>query len=263
MGPVTPAMPLSPAVPVHFDIAGRTHTGYERDGNEDAWGACRRTGILFVADGLGGEAAGEVASRMAGDCVMEAAAALRDGHTDLARQLFDHTVQRAGRLLREYEEAHPDAMGLATTLTAAWLHEPGRARILHIGDSRAYLLRNGELTPLTTDHSEVGDMVRFGELTREQARIHPLSFVITRCISSSGAYGGGPDILEVDVRAGDVLLLTTDGLTDMVRESRMESICRRAPDIRRMLRALERAALKAGGHDNITAAAARVVAAAT
>jgi PPM family protein phosphatase len=248
----------APTLPDQLEIAGRTHIGLVRKRNEDSWGACRRTDVFFVADGLGGHAAGDVASRLTGACVLEAAAVLRGGHLELGRQLFDSTVERAELLLQEHEAAHPGAAGLATTLTAVWRFEPWRVRILHIGDSRAYLLRDGLLRPLTTDHSQVGEMVEQGQLTREQARAHPWSNVVTRCVGSFLPDDGGADIFDVDVCPGDLLLLATDGLTDMLPEPRIEAICNSAGDTAALLEVLERAALEAGGRDNITVVAARL-----
>jgi PPM family protein phosphatase len=260
MTPTISAAPLSPAGRTRPEIAGRTHIGLVRRRNEDSWGACERSGVLYVADGLGGHAAGDVASRIAGSCVLEAAAALRAGHRELGRQLFDSTVERAELLLQSYEADHPEAAGLGTTLTAVWRSEPCRIRVLHIGDSRAYLLRDGVLRPLTTDHSLVGEMVAAGRLSREQARVHPRSNIVTRCIGLHLPDEPGADIFDVDAKPGDLLLLATDGLTDLVPEARIEAICNAAPDTLTLLDALELASLEAGGRDNITIVAARLAA---
>jgi PPM family protein phosphatase len=254
---IVPPHPKSPA-PGRFETEGRTHIGNVRERNEDTWGACRHSGVLFVADGLGGQGAGDVASRIAGGCVMDITAALREGDRALATQLFVDTAARAGRLMQLYVGEHPDAVGLATTLTVVWLYEPRRAHVFHIGDSRAYLLRDGQLAPVTADHSAVHELVARGELTREQGRANRFAHLVTRCIGRHGATGGPPDIFDVDIQPGDVLLVTSDGLTDMVPERHLEAMCKGAPDLSHMLYEMERAALGAGGRDNITAVAIRV-----
>jgi hypothetical protein len=136
------------------------------------------------------------------------------------------------------------------------LRVPSRLRILHIGDSRAYLLRDPVLRPLTTDHSAVAELVALGRLTREQARRAPGSNLITRCVGCFEP-GDAADIFDVDVLPGDLLLLTTDGLTHMVPEADIEATCNAVEDVAVLPESLERATLAAGGHDNITIVVAR------
>jgi PPM family protein phosphatase len=247
----------SPGSPVLLEIGAMTHQGLVRSRNEDAWGACAESGVLFVADGLGGHSAGDVASRLTGDCMLEVMAAVRSGRQPLGRRLFDNVVPRAERRLLEYASRHPSRADLATTLTAAWVHG-GRLRILHIGDSRAYLFRDGTLSPLTDDHSVLWQRVDAGELTREQARLHPHKSGLRRCIGGSRIGRCEPDRLELPVGAGDVVLLATDGLTDLVPEDAIETFCRRSADTPLLVAALVDAALDAGGRDNITVVACRI-----
>jgi PPM family protein phosphatase len=247
----------SPASPQLLEIGGMTHQGLVRSRNEDAWGACAESGVLFVADGLGGHSAGDVASRLAGDCMLDVMAAARRGRRPLARRLFYDVVERAERRLDEYAARHTSQADLATTLTAAWVHGR-RLRILHIGDSRAYLFRDGALCPLTDDHSVLWQRVEAGYMTREQARLHPLNSQLRRCIGGSRIGRAEPDRLELPVRAGDVVLLATDGLTDMVPEDLIETLCRRNADPSLLVAALVDAALDAGGRDNITIVACSI-----
>jgi PPM family protein phosphatase len=225
------------------DSAGRTDPGRKRRRNEDAF--VLEPPLFAVADGMGGAQAGEVASRLA-------AAAFREFHEadELAPdERLRALVQEANR--RIYDRARTDtgATGMGTTLTAALL-EDGQVTIGHVGDSRAYRLREGQLEQLTEDHSLVADLMRSGRLTPEEAETHPQRSVITR------ALGPEPDV-QVDVqsyqaRGGDLFMVCSDGLTSMVPEARVTEILEGAGSLDRAGRELIGAANDAGGRDNIT-----------
>jgi PPM family protein phosphatase len=246
-----------PLVSAPLEIGALTHQGLVRGRNEDAYGACAESGVLFVADGLGGHSSGHVASRLAGECMAEVMALLRSGMHTLGRQLFDNAVERAERELEDYASQHVAEADLATTLTAAWV-QGRRLRILHIGDSRAYLLRDGTLSLLTDDHSVLWQRIDAGQMTREEARVHPASAQLLRCIGASCWSDNVPDRIDVPVSPGDLVLLATDGLTDMVPEDRIETLCRGNADPSLLVAALVDAALEAGGRDNITVVACRI-----
>src|SRR5689334_6901136 len=192
----------------------KTDTGRQRRENEDS--AFARSPLFVVADGMGGAQAGEVASRMAIEAFQRE---LRpDGSPE--ERLADR-AQDANRKIYEISRAEHERAGMGTTLTAVYLDEADLA-IAHVGDSRAYLFRDGKLTRLTQDHSLVEALVRAGKLTEEQAAEHPQRSVITR------ALGVEPE-LQVDTRtyparAGDVVLLCSDGLTSMISEEEIASI---------------------------------------
>jgi protein phosphatase len=219
-----------------------TDTGQQRRHNEDAYYA--RSPVFAVADGMGGAQAGEVASRAAVDAV---AAGLPEDGTPEDR--LAAVVRRANEVIFRMSREDDSRAGMGTTLTAVHVGERDIA-IAHVGDSRAYRLRDGELSRLTEDHSLVEEMRRRGQLTAEEADEHPQRSIITR------ALGPEPDVL-VDTtswaaRDGDVLLLCSDGLTSMIPESRVAEILREAAGLEQAGRALIAAANRAGGRDNIT-----------
>jgi PPM family protein phosphatase len=226
----------------------KTDTGRQRSGNED--NAYARAPVFVVADGMGGAQAGEVASKMAIDAFEQE---LPDEGAPEER--LASRVREANRQIYERSHSDRDSAGMGTTLTAAYLDETSVA-IAHVGDSRAYLFRDGTLQRLTRDHSLVDELVRHGKLTEAQAAEHPQRSIITR------ALGPEPDV-EVDtwtypVRAGDVLLLCSDGLTSMIPESRVTEVLAANSVLDEAGDALIKAANEAGGRDNITVVLFRV-----
>ena len=215
--------------------------GRQRQGNEDNYFV--RAPLFVVADGMGGAQAGEVASEMA---VESFDGGLPDGAP--ADGLVS-VIEEANRRIHDRSRAESQRAGMGTTVTAAYVGER-EVTIAHVGDSRAYVLRDGELTRLTRDHSLVGELVARGKLTEEQAETHPQRSVITR------ALGPEPEV-QVDVqayqaRAGDVFMVCSDGLTSMVPEARVREILQAAGSLEAAGRDLIAAANDAGGRDNIT-----------
>ena len=225
------------------DSAGRTDPGRKRRRNEDAY--VLEPPLFVVADGMGGAQAGEVASRLA-------AAAFREYHE--ADELEPEArvqaiVQEANRRIFERARADAEASGMGTTITAA-LVEPGAVTIGHVGDSRAYRLREGKLEQLTQDHSLVADLIRSGRLTPEEAETHPQRSVITRALGTDAEVD--VDTLTVEASPGDVFLLCSDGLTTMVPDEEILEIVGRAKDLESAAKALVKAANRSGGEDNVT-----------
>jgi serine/threonine protein phosphatase PrpC len=223
----------------HYAI---TDTGLQRRANEDSMLA--RSPLFVVADGMGGAQAGEVASRIAVETFGE------DGrdYSDPERALAAHAHAANARI---HELSHLDAShaGMGTTLSAVYVGEQD-VTIAHVGDSRVYCLRDGELLRLTDDHSLVDELIRQGRLTPEEAEEHPQRSIITR------ALGPEPSV-EVDTRcfkarAGDVYLLCSDGLTSMVAEPRLAQVMLRHDRLPEMGKALIAEANREGGRDNIT-----------
>ena len=215
--------------------------GRQRQGNED--NLFVRAPLFAVADGMGGAQAGEVASEMAVDSFTSG---LPEGSPSDGLRLI---IERANRAIHDRSRTEAKTAGMGTTVTAAYVGER-EVTIAHVGDSRAYLLRDGDLTRLTKDHSLVGELVERGKLTEEQAEMHPQRSVITR------ALGSEPDV-EVDIeiyqaRAGDVFMLNSDGLTSMVQEPRVKQILEAGASLEQAWRELIAAANEAGGRDNIT-----------
>ncbi len=231
--------------------AANTHVGMVRTGNEDAYlaEATADRGIYIVADGMGGHAAGEVASAMAVEIM---SAALRASALPLSAlpTVAADAVRDANRAIFSRTIEEPDKHGMGTTLTTMVIGD-GRYMIAHVGDSRAYRLREGELTQITVDHSYVQEQVDAGYLTPEQARYHPFSNVITRCVGVANDVE--PTIYEGELQDGDLYLLATDGLTGMVEDQGLHKILTARKSPGPMVDALLWDANRAGGVDNITA----------
>jgi PPM family protein phosphatase len=217
--------------------------GRQRQGNEDSYYV--RAPLFVVADGMGGAQAGEVASELA---VKQFERGLPDGRAP--GKALAELIQAANAEIHTQARDDPDLAGMGTTVTAAYV-DGDTVVIAHVGDSRCYVLRDGDLTRLTRDHSLVGELVARGKLTEEQAESHPQRSVITRAL---GAY---PEV-EVDTevfsaRDGDVFLLCSDGLTGMVHEPQLKPLLEdRERSLEQVGRTLIAAANEAGGRDNIT-----------
>ena len=219
--------------------AAATDVGLVREGNEDSY---LTEGPLFaVADGMGGHRGGEVASQLAVETLEKL---FKEGAGDLPDQ-----VQEANRVVFERSVLDRKVAGMGTTLTAA-LVEGDRVRLAHVGDSRAYLLRDGTLRLLTEDHTLVHRMVSEGEISKEEAETHPQRSVLTRALGVDTVVDVDDDSLQV--RPGDRLLLCTDGLTSMVSEDEIEEVLRTVPDPQEAAQRLVQRANEAGGVDNTT-----------
>jgi protein phosphatase len=231
------------------DQAFRTDTGRQRNANEDSFFV--RAPIFVVADGMGGAQAGEVASKAAADAFD------RDLPDAPPERVLRETIEAANRKIHEHAHADPSLAGMGTTLTAAIVDaQKEEVGIGHVGDSRAYRLRDGKLERLTRDHSLVEELRRKGQLTDAQAEDHPQRSIITR------ALGPEPDV-DVDVHTvpaqpGDVFLLCSDGLTTMVGDERIAALLGAAASMTDAVRTLVDEANQAGGRDNITALAFRL-----
>ena len=219
----------------------RTDVGHARDHNEDSLVV---TPPLFaVADGMGGHEAGEVASEIAIETISE----LAPKHPDA--EAFTHAVQAANLNVLKAPAQGIGREGMGTTFTGAIL-EKERLLVAQVGDSRAYLLHQGRLQQITRDHSLMADLIEIGQITPAEARVHPNRSVITRAIGSDP--NTLPDIYELNVSAGDRLLLCSDGLNAMIEDTEIEDILRRTQDPQTCASNLVDAALDAGGLDNVT-----------
>jgi serine/threonine protein phosphatase PrpC len=233
-------------------VGARTDVGIVRQGNEDNFFAEAdvQRGVFVVADGMGGHAAGEVASEMAVQIISRTLLPLgciKDPH---ARDLMQQSLKDANRAIYERMLNETDKQGMGTTASVLVLCDHGYL-IGQIGDSRIYLLRDGALTQITKDHSYVQEQVDAGLLTPEQARYHPYSNVITRCVGASDDVEA--DLYEGEIRAGDVFLLASDGLTGMVDDRRLQQLLLARSGPGRIVDALIAEANNRGGLDNITA----------
>jgi serine/threonine protein phosphatase PrpC len=220
---------------------GLSHPGRKRRRNEDSW-VCDPP-IFAVADGMGGAKGGEIASRLA-------ASALGSAATGSGAERVVSLIQEANRRVYERSAEDATASGMGTTITLA-LVEDGTVTFGHVGDSRAYLIRDHSIEQLTDDHSLVAELVRSGKLSPEEAEIHPQRSVITR------ALGTDPDVdvdtFTVEPRPGDLFLICSDGLTSMVEDDVIRDVVeRKRDDLDGAARELVEKANRSGGEDNIT-----------
>ena len=238
-----------------------SHPGLRRSGNEDSFCSRPDLGLYLVADGMGGHAAGEVASQLAVDVIQTFIADTRaaDAQSTWPFAYNPALSVNGNRLAIAFRLAHKrlaDAVetddglrGMATTAAGVLIGDRGLS-IAHVGDSRVYLWHDGELRPMTEDHSWVNEQVRAGMMTDADARRHPWRNVVTRAI------GGGADpdvdVTEIKVATGDRVLLCSDGLSSVVPHERIESLFNEARSLQETCDALVDAANEAGGPDNIT-----------
>src|SRR6266516_3009666 len=228
-----------------------TDTGRKRRRNEDAY-VCEPP-LFAIADGMGGAQAGEVASRLAAAALKEGGAKTLGGEERIA-----DLIQEANRRVYDRSSTDPNTSGMGTTITVA-LVEDERVAFGHVGDSRAYLARDGRLEQLTEDHSLVNELMKSGKLSPEEAEMHPQRSVITR------ALGTDPDVdvdrFTIDAEPGDIFLLCSDGLTSMVGDEAILDVLERyRDDLDRVAKALVQAANRGGGEDNITDVAFEIAA---
>ncbi|MFI5053119.1 MAG: Stp1/IreP family PP2C-type Ser/Thr phosphatase [Acidimicrobiia bacterium] len=222
-------------------VGAATDVGRVRDGNEDAYLVDDAMGLVAVADGMGGHRAGEVASATALEALRAAVNAGRP---------LREAIEDANGAVYEKSLTDPNLHGMGTTLTAGTLAAGGTLLVGHVGDSRAYLMHDGELRRLTTDHTLVEELVRDGRLTAEEAAVHPLRSRITRALGVEASVA--VDLYTVELTPGDWLVLCSDGLTGMVQPDDIAATLRREDDATRAATSLVDAANAAGGEDNIT-----------
>ncbi len=233
---------------LEYEAAGASDQGRTRKTNQDAYGlnlgqeegACN----FVVCDGMGGAAAGEVASRMAVDAMLQAMS-----HGRLTHETLQQAVDAANTSVHHSAVQDPAKAGMGTTLVAMATRR-NHAWVAHVGDSRCYRFRGGKLERLTQDHSLVDEQVRLGHLTPAQAETSPMRNVITRAVGTQDEVDA--DLLEFDVSAGDLYLLASDGLMREIDDGHIAKILCSAGDLAQTCAQLIQAANDAGGRDNIT-----------
>jgi protein phosphatase len=235
---------------LRFVSAGRSHVGLVRGNNEDSGFAGPY--LALVADGVGGAAAGEVASATA--AYVASALSMAEPGGDVV-ELLGRAVRTTQQQLRVGTRLDPRRAGMGTTFTAL-LTDGRRVALGHVGDSRCYLFRDGELTQVTRDHTFVQTLVDAGVLTREESRHHPRRNVVMQALH--GDAPATPDVVVLDLRPGDRLLLCSDGLTDLVEDHQVAlGLAHSDPEV--AAGSLVDAALAAGGADNVTCVVCDVV----
>jgi protein phosphatase len=241
---------------VELKFFAATDIGRQRDHNEDNYLVDPQLHLFVVADGMGGHAAGEVASEMAVQIVARHLLSLTSVLEQNAAEKLAQAMRDANRAIYDRMLAEVDKQGMGTTASVLVVSD-NQFLIGQIGDSRIYLLRDGALTQLTKDHSYVQEQVDAGLLTPEQARYHPYSNVITRCVGASETVEA--DIYAGEMKPGDVYLLASDGLTGMVDDRRLQQMLLARSGPGRIVDALIAEANGRGGLDNITAIVIQVV----
>jgi len=249
---------------MRLEVASLSHIGQVRQRNEDALGYCepsepqirdRKGSIFIVADGMGGHRGGEIASQLAVDTILDAYYAAKEN--DPAKAL-DLAFKEANGVIIEKSRNDVSLYGMGTTCTALVVRK-GEGCFAHVGDSRAYLFREGDLKQLTEDHSLVGEMVRSGILTDEDARTHPRRNVITRSIGTHEELFVDLSTVPLQLAVGDVFVLCSDGLTSLVGETELKVVLESNPP-RKACEALIDLANEHGGKDNVTVQIVRVCA---
>ena len=239
---------------VRYTAAAVTDRGRKRPSNEDAFGFSVEHGVYLICDGMGGAAAGEIASSIAVDEVLRQLTTRPESGMPLP-ELAEKAVCAANNAIYTRAQRNPRLNGMGTTLVALVVEER-RVWVLNVGDSRGYRLRNGRIEQLTLDHSLVEEQVRMGRMSHSEALRSPLRNVITRALGTQTCVT--PDCFEFEAQPGDIFMLCSDGLTRELSDANIESIL--APKsassanlaLQDRCARLVEAAKKAGGHDNIT-----------
>jgi serine/threonine protein phosphatase PrpC len=237
-------------MPVRF--SAKSDRGKIRPENEDYMGGFPEESLFIVADGMGGHKAGEVASQLAVETIYQALRLKKqnpDSPFEQNSHYLDDSIQKANRKIFEEGGKNPEKTGMGTTVVAAWIHN-SYASIGYVGDSRAYLLRKQNLRQVTSDHSLVNDYLQKGLIQQSEADQHPHKHVLSRAVGTQETVEA--DIINLPLQADDLLLLCTDGLTNMLSKDDIEAILNGPEDIEKKSRALIDRANHYGGTDNIT-----------
>lgn len=234
-------------------IVGKTDIGMVRDTNQDAFKIIALgagSGLALVCDGMGGARGGDTASTIAKKVITETVQqAYRDVMgAEAVKSMIAEAIASANRAIYQTSRDHPELSGMGTTVVLCLLHQQ-RAYAAHVGDSRLYLMRQNVLTQITKDHSFIQEMVDRGEISSEEARVHPGKNIITRAVGVH--WDVDADFYTLDLNPGDRLLLCTDGLTNLCPDERLSSILQNS-SIEEAAEAMIRSANQEGGHDNIT-----------
>jgi protein phosphatase len=234
---------------LHFKAAAVTDRGRKRPSNEDAFAYSIEHGVYLVCDGMGGAAAGEIASSLAVDEAMRVLSARTGGTAAKPPALLEEAVAAANEAIFSRAQRNHRLNGMGTTLVGVVADERS-VWVLNVGDSRCYRLRASRLEQLTSDHSLVEEQVRQGRMSPSEALRSPLRNVITRALGTQSSVT--PDVIEVATEPGDLFLLCSDGLTRELSDPLIESLLKTDLSLEELCVRLVNSAKKAGGHDNIT-----------
>ena len=236
-----------------MQIESITHPGFHRKNNEDRClvnALDNDHAMLAIADGMGGHAAGEIAAQIAMECLGD----FNPGDADIIAEIINR-IEQAQRSILERSRLNRSLRGMGTTFTALFL-DGMSAFWAHVGDTRLYHLHEGSLTRITEDHTLPGMLLKKGEISREQARLHPYSNVLTRCLGCGERHE--PDSGAFDLTEGDIVLLSSDGLHDLMADEQIAAILSAPIPLKDKLDQMVSICLEAGGRDNITAVIAQI-----
>ena len=234
---------------LHYSAAAVTDRGRKRPSNEDSFGLSVEHGVFIVCDGMGGAAAGEIASSLAVDEMIRVLSNRGGDDSTPTTAAIEEAVTSANDAIYSRAVRNPRLSGMGTTMVGLATRE-NQVWVMHIGDSRCYRLRNRRLEQLTDDHSLVEEQVRMGRMTHSEALRSPFRNVITRALGTQPSVT--PDIREVEADSGDLFLLCSDGLTHELSDDLIESLLSLDMGLDDLCSRLVNSAKKAGGHDNIT-----------
>ena len=250
-----------------FDVGARTDVGRRRSNNEDNFNVEPELGLFVLSDGMGGEAAGEVASKLAVETI---SGCLRDAVLNNKKfvlgdpnpQFSDATnelasaIRLSNQAIWEAAQKQGSHHGMGTTVVSAWLHGAIMS-IAHVGDSRIYRIRNAQIEQMTEDHSLVAEQVRRGLISQEEADRSDIQNIIFRALGADATVE--PDLEDLVAQPGDILLLATDGLTKYIKELRLLEIIESSSSLGQACDRLIQAAKEAGGDDNVTCVLMRII----
>lgn len=230
-------------------FVGLTDTGVVRTANQDSHSIDDPQGRFFiVADGMGGHAGGEEASRIATEQIRAHLEAYWDDRDISSEQLLEEAIDKANKSILEDQLQHPERKDMGTTVVLMIFRE--RPWCAHVGDSRLYRWRNSELKQVTEDHTWVSLAIKSGEISKEQAKIHPWRHVLSQCLGRKDLYK--IELQELDVQSGDIILMCSDGLTEEVPDEKIQDFLSECESCEQAAEKLIEAAKEAGGSDNIT-----------
>lgn len=235
-----------------MDLGFETDKGMLREKNEDAYRVLKQDKVFVIADGVGGNNSGEIASRMAVDGIVEFVQSHPlDGirTNEEVRRYFGECLREVNKRVLERASENPEEQGMATTIVAVYF-VGNKSFIMNVGDSRVYLFRNGQLTQITEDHTYVNTLVRAGVITEEEAKTHENKNMITRAVGAKPTIRA--DYFAGEVEAGDIVMMCTDGLYDEVEKENIVAKLNEGKPMRETCSDLVNMANQRGGCDNIT-----------
>jgi protein phosphatase len=244
-----------PLANLRLRVGKHTSIGYFRDNNEDRFYVDTDQNLFIVADGMGGQAAGEQASQLAIDMIPEQLSGLtpQDHDPNLLRSAVNHAVVAANEAILAQGIADPSVQNMGTTVVLA-VYRANKLVVAHIGDSRAYLVRNGTIESVTTDHNLAQALYEAKTISKEELKTHRFRHVLWKYLGSKEA-GDGPDINDLDIQAGDRLVLATDGVTGALDDSAILELVSKSDDPQKCAEDMVQLSLDRGSKDNVTCVA--------